>query len=171
MHFFWGHTSCYQLYHEIQDTAPVIQSMSCSKALKKKNFPTTQICPLDKYIHWTVTLLVTSTPPVAQDPNSAVSSLIASKPYLPTFICFSVRLKKKIGTVIWDQTERHCLSSHICCIFSTKYKAITYYLHHMSKSSSYRKSLHEQSKKCRHQVLGSFSRLCALSLSNSFLPL
>lgn len=69
---------------------------------------------------------------------------------------------------------RHCplgsnwktLSSCIYFIFSTsvpKTKQLpTLDLHHMSKSSSSRKPLHEQSKNCRHQVLGSFSRLCSV---------
>lgn len=46
---------------------------------------------------------------------------LLSNPYLLLSEIF-----KKLGTILWDQTERHRLSSNICCIFSTKDKAITY---------------------------------------------
>lgn len=71
-------------------------------------------------------LLVTTTPLVVQDWSLAASSTTAPKPCLPTLSWFSMKFKKKIGNLLWDQTERHGMSSHICCIFSTKDKASTY---------------------------------------------
>lgn len=95
----------------------------------KEKEPSTYInrCPLDKYVQWIIYMWL----PLYQylkSTNLTASPTIATEPYLPILNCFSVRFKAKkryARNLLWDQTERRRLSSHICFIFSTNDKATT----------------------------------------------